>query len=78
MGETYDARKEIPGWSTPGFDDAAWQPVDVAETVTAKIEAYPGVLVRRVPADQAGEDHRAASRDATSSTWARTSPASCG
>jgi alpha-L-rhamnosidase len=23
-GETYDARLEMPGWSTPGFDDAAW------------------------------------------------------
>ncbi len=24
-GETYDARLEIPDWSTPGFDDSAWQ-----------------------------------------------------
>ena len=24
MGETYDARLEMPGWDTPGFDDAAW------------------------------------------------------
>lgn len=23
-GETYDARLEAPGWSTPGFDDSAW------------------------------------------------------
>lgn len=27
MGEAYDARKEIPGWDRPGFDDANWQPV---------------------------------------------------
>lgn len=47
MGETYDARNEIPGWSTPGFDDAQWQTVDAAETVTAKIQPYPGVLVRQ-------------------------------
>ena len=26
-GETYDARKEMPGWDTVGFDDAAWDPV---------------------------------------------------
>ncbi len=26
-GEDYDARKEMPGWSEPGFDDAKWQPV---------------------------------------------------
>jgi alpha-L-rhamnosidase len=25
-GEDYDARKELPGWSTPGFEDSAWQP----------------------------------------------------
>ena len=24
-GETCDARREMPGWSAPGFDDAAWQ-----------------------------------------------------
>jgi len=25
MGETYDARMEIPGWDSPGFDDEAWE-----------------------------------------------------
>lgn len=24
-GEEYDARKEFPGWSRPGFDDSSWQ-----------------------------------------------------
>lgn len=24
-GEVYDARREIPGWDAPDFDDAAWQ-----------------------------------------------------
>jgi len=24
MGETYDARKEMPGWAKPNFDDAKW------------------------------------------------------
>ncbi|MCU0915894.1 MAG: glycoside hydrolase family 78 protein [Planctomycetes bacterium] len=47
MGETYDARREIPGWSTGDFEDGRWQPVDAAETITAKLEAYPGVLVRQ-------------------------------
>jgi len=23
-GETYDARREMPGWDSPGFNDAAW------------------------------------------------------
>lgn len=25
MGESYDARKEMKGWSSPGFDDSSWQ-----------------------------------------------------
>ncbi len=25
MGETYDARLEMPGWNAPGFDAATWQ-----------------------------------------------------
>jgi alpha-L-rhamnosidase len=24
LGETYDARREFPGWDQPGFDDSAW------------------------------------------------------
>ena len=27
-GESYDARKEIKGWSNAGFDDSKWTPVD--------------------------------------------------
>lgn len=27
MGETYDAREELQGWDTPGYDAAAWKPV---------------------------------------------------
>ena len=30
-GETYDARLEIPAWSEPSFDDAAWQAVSLLE-----------------------------------------------
>jgi len=30
-GEAYDARQEVPGWSGPGFDDGAWEPVAVIE-----------------------------------------------
>ena len=29
MGEAYDARREMPGWDTAGFNDAGWQPVTV-------------------------------------------------
>ena len=24
LGETYDARREVPGWNQPGFDDSSW------------------------------------------------------
>jgi len=47
MGEAYDARREMPGWSTAEFDDGAWHSVDVADAIKPRIEAYPGVLVRR-------------------------------
>ncbi|MBN1505539.1 MAG: family 78 glycoside hydrolase catalytic domain [Sedimentisphaerales bacterium] len=46
MGETYDARKEIPGWSTADFDAATWLPVNTVDAPRAAVEAYPGVLVR--------------------------------
>ncbi len=36
-GERYDARKEMPGWDAPGFDDAKWQPVHVLEQVPAQL-----------------------------------------
>jgi len=47
MGETYDARREMPGWSTAPFDGSKWQPVKVVEAAAAAIEAYPSVLVRQ-------------------------------
>jgi alpha-L-rhamnosidase len=47
MGETYDARKEIAGWNTGPFDDSSWRTVNTAETIKAKIEPYPSVLVRK-------------------------------
>jgi alpha-L-rhamnosidase len=31
MGEFYDARKEMPGWTKPGFDDAKWENAILAE-----------------------------------------------
>ncbi len=31
MGEHYDARRELVGWDEPGYDDADWTPVAIAE-----------------------------------------------
>jgi alpha-L-rhamnosidase len=38
-GEEYDARKEMPGWSKPGFDDAHWQPAQVVKASGGALEA---------------------------------------
>ncbi len=38
-GETYDARKEQPGWDRPGFRDSGWQPVTVLDAPPAALVA---------------------------------------
>jgi alpha-L-rhamnosidase len=40
-GEEYDARKEIPGWRRPGFDDAKWEAAEA-------VKAPTGVLVSQM------------------------------
>ncbi|HID05533.1 MAG TPA: rhamnosidase, partial [Armatimonadetes bacterium] len=47
-GETYDARREMPGWDTPNFDDSNWAPVDVTEGVNLQMTAHLGPPVRRI------------------------------
>lgn len=40
MGETFDARLEMPGWDQPGFEDANWSSVKMrSDEVTAKLVA---------------------------------------
>jgi alpha-L-rhamnosidase len=46
-GETYDARKEVPGWDQPGFNDGGWAAVVTGSAIKPVIQAYPGVPVRR-------------------------------
>jgi alpha-L-rhamnosidase len=36
-GETYDARKEQPGWDAPNFDDRSWAPVNTAADGTEEL-----------------------------------------
>ena len=40
FGEHYDARKEIPGWNAPGFDDSLWE--NVIPAVPPKGALTPG------------------------------------
>jgi alpha-L-rhamnosidase len=45
-GETYDAREEKPGWSSPGYDDYDWFPVDLVGRDPATLVAPLGPPVR--------------------------------
>jgi alpha-L-rhamnosidase len=38
-GEEYDARREMPGWSAPGFDDARWRAAALVEPPGGILEA---------------------------------------
>ncbi|HTS75226.1 MAG TPA: family 78 glycoside hydrolase catalytic domain [Bryobacteraceae bacterium] len=46
-GETYDARKETPGWDRAGFNDAGWEPasLDDAPTGVLSSEMMPPIRV---------------------------------
>jgi alpha-L-rhamnosidase len=47
LGETYSAALEQPGWDRAGFDDAAWEPVTVRASDTAKLSPQPDEPVRQ-------------------------------
>jgi alpha-L-rhamnosidase len=47
-GETYDARREKPGWSMPGFADSNWSSVPVAAYPNENLIAQAGPPVRRI------------------------------
>ncbi|MFF4590317.1 family 78 glycoside hydrolase catalytic domain [Streptomyces sp. NPDC001388] len=47
-GEEYDARQERDGFTRPGFDDSAWQPVAVLDFDTAVLFPADSPPVRRV------------------------------
>ncbi|MFA5292842.1 MAG: glycoside hydrolase family 78 protein [Phycisphaerae bacterium] len=46
-GQTYDGRKEMPGWVEPSFNSDNWQKVDVTKSVSAIVQSYPGVTVQK-------------------------------
>ena len=46
-GETYDARRRVDGWSSPGFDDAAWMTVESFAPEVGPVVARQGPPVRR-------------------------------
>ncbi len=48
MGETYDARREMPGWDKPGFEARGWMPVDVGAELHPVLQPHPGPEVKVV------------------------------
>ncbi|MCA1808028.1 MAG: family 78 glycoside hydrolase catalytic domain, partial [Lentisphaerae bacterium] len=48
MGESYDARLELSGWSAPGYDDRAWRPALPAADPGVPLVAPPNPPVRAV------------------------------
>ncbi|MEV0354894.1 family 78 glycoside hydrolase catalytic domain [Nocardia sp. NPDC050697] len=47
-GEHFDARLDAPGWSSPGFDDSGWLPVEAETFDTTVLVAPDGPPVRCV------------------------------
>lgn len=45
-GEEYDARLEMEGWNTNGFNDGAWKTPDVMEAPTGKLTAQQNPNIR--------------------------------
>jgi len=50
QGESYDPRREQPGWAEPEFDDAAWSPTTPVALDTSTLVAPDGPAVRRTDA----------------------------
>ena len=47
-GEEYDARLEMEGWNTNGFNDGAWKTPDVMEAPTGKLTAQQKQVIAEV------------------------------
>ena len=45
-GETYDARREMPGWDKPGFDDSSWRAAAIGDAGGAKLVAQMNEPIR--------------------------------
>lgn len=46
LGEKYDARRELPGWDQPGFDDSNWRSAKSALEAVGQLEAQPQPPIR--------------------------------
>ena len=48
IGETYDARLEIPGWDSPSFDDSKWAPAKAAQAPTENLVSQNIPPIRKI------------------------------
>ena len=46
LGEVYDARRDLPGWDTAGFNDAAWRSPQLATEPIGQLQAQPQPPIR--------------------------------
>ena len=54
LGETYDARREIPGWNEPGFDEAGWSDVRIVDGPVGELRAQAHESIRVVDVREPG------------------------
>mgnify|MGYP000873581216 CR=1 FL=1 len=47
-GETYDAREEMPGWASAGFDDNKWEKATISDQPKKTLIAPQGVPVKAI------------------------------
>ena len=70
-GESYDATKEIDGWTEAEFDDSGWKPVCLAKAPTGKLKFENMEPMRRV------RSFTPTVEQADGSTWLVRSPEYC-
>ena len=76
-GEEYDARREMPGWSSPGFDDSGWRRADLVEPPGGSLEAQMIEPIRVTEVLKPGRRHQPANRASSWSTSASPSTGRC-
>jgi len=47
-GETFDARKELTGWDSQGYDDSKWEQATQFEFPNIAVELHPGMPIREI------------------------------
>lgn len=48
LGETYDARREVPGWDSPGFDARTWRRVTEDRSIGVHTDAQMNEPIARI------------------------------